>query len=61
MTATDTVLDRPETAPADAEGSATPVSRTRAASLAMGLWVVVAGLLAYGVVQTALKASALLG
>lgn len=33
----------------------------RAAVLAMGLWVVVGGLLAYGVAQTVLKASALLG
>lgn len=63
MTATETVLDRPSgEAVADVAGT-TPAQAggTRATSLALGLWVVVGSLLAYGVLQTALKASALFG
>ena len=65
MTTTDIVLDRPadgtvadrpsvEARPVDARAG-------RAASLALGLWAVVGSLLAYGVLQTVLKASALFG
>ena len=67
MTTTETVLDRPADAvavtpagvagpPAGAAGAG-----TRTTSLALGLWVVVGGMLAYGVFQTVLKASALFG
>lgn len=67
MTATDTVLDRTDVATLDPETGTVPApeaaagSAGRATSLAVGLWVVVGSLLAYGVLQTALKASALFG
>ena len=65
MTTTDIVLARP----ADGAGAdhpsvgARPVEAPagRAVSLALGLWAVVGSLLAYGVLQTVLKASALFG
>lgn len=59
MTSTDTVLEPVVVeagAPAELQAAG-----ARATTLALGLWVVVGSLLAYGVLQTALKASALFG
>lgn len=63
MTTTDTVLDRTavDAAPAPEVATVAQAVGTRATTLALGLWVVVGSLLAYGVLQTALKASALFG
>lgn len=63
MTTTDTVIDRTEatTTTAAPEPEVVAGAGGRATSLALGLWVVVGGLLAYGVLQTALKASAIFG
>lgn len=63
MTSTDTVLDRTagDAAPAEEAATVTQAAGARATTLALSLWVVVGSLLAYGVLQTALKASALFG
>jgi hypothetical protein len=57
MTTTETVLERP----AEAVTEAAAPAKSRITSLAIGLWVVVGSLLGYGILQTAIKASALFG
>jgi hypothetical protein len=65
MTTTETVLDREVAEVPAAVAAAVPAvpapGASRITSLAVGLWVVVGGLLAYGVLQTVIKASALFG
>jgi len=58
---TATALDR--TPPADADRPDAAPSGTPRSTwvVASGLWVFVGGLLAYGIVQTAIKAAALFG
>ena len=65
MTTTETVLEPAveiaDAEIADAEAVAISPAPSRATTRALGLWAVVGSLLAYGVLQTALKASALFG
>ena len=67
MTATVTTTPRTEARDVvpDAAGAATvpihPTAASHRSAFALSLWLVVGGLLAYGVMQTVLKASALFG
>ena len=55
----------PDLVAPDTDGATTvpihPTTAGRRSAFALGLWLVVGGLLAYGVMQTVLKASALFG